>query len=100
MKMKQSHSDKVFDNEERSCCVDISLDKLKDLGLEVHLGLNDLHIYLDPVGSDEFDRLVDAIPEHMCEEDQDELHDAISKAFNHIVIKRLFTRASKMKVRK
>lgn len=85
---------------ERSCCVDISVKKLKDMGLEVHLGLDDLHIYLDPQGSDEFDHLMDAIPENMCEEDQDELCDAISKAFNHIVIKRLFTKASKMKLRK
>ena len=86
--------------EERSCCVDISLTDLSKMGLEIHLGLDDLHIYLDPVGSDEFDSLMDRIPDSMCEEDQDELIDAISKAFNHIIIKRLFTRASGIKVRK
>lgn len=85
---------------ERSCCVDISLKTLKSAGLEVHLGLTDLHIYLEPESDEQFNRLMAAVPTNLPEEDQDELMSAISKAYNNIIIKRLFIGASEIKVRK
>ena len=94
------HSDKVFESEERSCCVDINLSTLKSAGLEIHLGLTDMHIYLEPEEDAQYDKMMDAVPTNLSLEDQEELLDAISKTYNHIVIKRMFIGASKMKVRK
>lgn len=82
-----------------SCVVNISLSILKAAGLEIEISNDHLHIYLNPEDDEQFDRLMNAVPTTMPEEDQDELMTAISKAYNHIIIKRLFTGASKMKVR-
>ena len=83
-----------------SCSVDISLDRLKDLGLEIHLGLTHLSINLEPVGCDEYDALIDAVPENMCEDDQDELIAAIGDVYDRIILKRLFSKASRIQNRR
>lgn len=74
--------------------IDISINSLRDMGVELHLGLTSLNISFDTAQDQEFDDFLGHIPDHLSDMERAEMIRVIEAVYCRITIARCFSAAS------